>query len=398
MRWLIGTLIVVGLVWAALELSRPADSDTEGGLTVSGVLGGSEIEGFARATEVRDFEFPRDHGPHPEYRTEWWYVTGNLRDAEGNRFGLQWTLFRSALAPDTVRAESEWATNQAYMAHFALTDVARGAFMARERFARGAQGLAGARSEPFRVWLEDWELASVDPAAMPSGTEGSIFPLRLTAADGERSLSLTLVPEKSPVFQGDRGLSQKAEGEGNASYYYSYTRLRAEGRIRVGERTHEVRGSAWLDREWSTSVLAEDQVGWDWFALQLEDGRDLMYYQLRRPDGSAHEYSEGVLVESDGTVTRLSGGDVELEVTDRWRSPDSGIEYPSGWRLRLPSRGLDLGIRPVLDDQELELTFRYWEGAVDVTGRGGSAETSGVGYVEMTGYGPEDAGGRTEIR
>jgi predicted secreted hydrolase len=377
------------LLAAVAALVGGCDSDDQDGtararLSLSETLAGADTAGYARAMSVRPFSFPADHGPHPSFRTEWWYVTGNLAAPDGRAFGFQFTIFRSALSPTAPELASEWATNQAYMGHFTLTDVSDGRFRDFERFARGAGGLAGAvtsEGDPtFRVWVEDWELVG-SPA-------GAGFPLRLSAAAGEVALRLRLDEGKPVVLQGDRGLSQKGPEPGNASYYYAHTRLPASGTVVVGADTLAVSGLAWMDREWSTSALSGDQVGWDWFSLQLDDGWEVMVYQLRLADGSADPLSDGVLVDPEGRKVPLEWGeDLDLEVTDRWRSPIDGTVYPSGWRLRAPEHGVDLVIEPVLRDQELDLAFRYWEGAVRVRGAGpGGNGTSGLGYVELTGY------------
>jgi predicted secreted hydrolase len=268
------------------------------------------------------------------------------------------------------------------MAHFTLTDVEAGEFSAHERFARGAAGLAGAATEPLDVWLGDWAI---------EGTSAETFPLRVQATANGVAVDLTLEAGKPPVLQGDRGLSQKGPEPGNASYYYSFTRMPARGAIIIDGDTITVTGLAWLDREWSTSALSANQVGWDWFALQLEDGWDLMAYRLRRPDGTADEWSEAVIVAPDGTSTRLAFGDeIALERTGTWSSPVDGAVYPAGWRIAVPGRGWDLTIEPRVPDQELDLSFRYWEGAVSVTGIGeGGGAVSGRGYVELTGYAGE---------
>jgi predicted secreted hydrolase len=346
-------------------------------------MGGADTLGYARAVEVRDFIFPADHGPHPDFRTEWWYLTGNLDGPEGRRIGYQLTLFRSAVAPSPPEVASAWGTNQAWMGHFALTDAAGGRFHAFDRFARGAVGLAGAEARPFRVWLEDWTLEAVEGS-------GDAFPMRLRADEGEVGLDLVMEPAKPRVLQGEEGLSQKGPEPGNASYYYAYTRLATRGTVRLGEETLPVTGLSWMDREWSTSALSEGQVGWDWFALQLDDGWDLMIYQIRGEDGSPDPLSDGVLIGPDGARTPLTwGDDVTLEVLDEWRSPVDGSAYPSGWRIRIPERGWDLRVEPALEDQELNLAFRYWEGAVDVTGETARGPVSGRGYVELTGYAGE---------
>lgn len=351
----------------------PAASELEPTERLSPVaaMTGIDAAGYERALAPRAFVFPEDHGPHPGFKLEWWYFVGNLENGDGRRFGFQLTFFRQALTPEPVARPSAWATRQLYLAHFALSDVDGGRFHSFERTARGALGLAGAETGPFRVWLDDWRAES---------TGDGFLPLRLRAADGDVTLDLELTSDRPPVLQGDAGLSQKSPEPGNASYYYSYTRMPARGTVRVGERAHGVAGDAWLDREWSTSGLGDDHVGWDWFALQLADGRDLTFYQLRRRDGGVEPLSHGSLAGPDGGVRPLRLDDVELEVVDTWTSP-RGAVYPAGWRLRIRSEGLDLTVAPLLADQELDVSFRYWEGAVAV---GGSV--AGRGYVELVGY------------
>jgi len=355
-------------------------------LSLLTTLGGADTAGYLRATAPRAFRFPDDHGPHPRFRTEWWYVTGNLATAEGRAVGFQLTFFRAALSPEAPEApvrSSAWATRQAYMAHFALTDVEAGRFHAHERFERGALGLAGARTQPFRVWLDDWSLeaAAVDHA--------STFPMRLRAAEGDVALDLLLQAGKPPVLQGEDGLSRKGPEPGNASYYYSLTRMPAEGRVVLGRDTLRTTGLAWLDREWSTSALSAGDVGWDWFALQLDGGWELMLYRLRRADGGVSPFSRGTLVDPAGRATQLDvGRDVRVEATGTWRATD-GATYPSGWRVEVPARGWTLAVAPLLDDQELTGAFRYWEGAVRVGPVGGGEGPTGKGYVELTGYAGE---------
>jgi predicted secreted hydrolase len=258
-----------------------------------------------------------------------------------------------------------------------VTDVAGGRFHAADRMSRGALGLAGATAAPFRVWLEDWAAAGDGPDA---------FPLRLRAATDAVAIDVTLTTAKPPVLQGERGLSRKSAEPGNASYYYSLTRLPTQGTVSIGGTAFTVRGLAWMDREWSTSALAADQVGWDWFALQLDDGREVMLYRLRRRDGSIDPVSAGSLVEPDGTARSLSAAAMPVEVAGHWTSPRSGVRYPAGWRLAIPGADLALDIAPRLADQELDLGLRYWEGAVRVRGIAAGRPVSGSGYVELTGY------------
>ncbi|MFP4228242.1 MAG: lipocalin-like domain-containing protein [Salinivenus sp.] len=345
----------------------------------------SDTVGYRRATTVPDFSFPADHGPHPDYKNEWWYLTGNLSGPDGRPFGYELTIFRFALAPpsDTTapRSASDWRTDQFYMGHFAVTDSTGQAFYADERFGRGGAGLAGAQADPFRVWLEDWAMESTGES---SGEDP--FPMRLRAQQEGAAIDLTVRPEKPRVLQGDRGLSQKGPGSGNASYYYAYTRLATEGTIVSGTDTTEVTGQSWMDREWSTSALGPDQEGWDWFALQLDDGRDLMYYQLRNTDGSPSSFSEGTIVGPDGSTTTIGRDDVTLKVLDTWTTPDGTRTYPVEWRLEIPSADVDVRISSLMENQEMDVSVRYWEGAVRVRG-----SDTGRGYVELTGYGDSAA-------
>ena len=343
------------------------------------LLGGDGDAGFEKALEPREFVFPDDHGPHPGFRNEWWYVTGNLDGDGGRRFGFELTIFRFALSSSVPATQSNWRSNQVYIAHFAVTDADRERFFAAERFSRGALGLAGAESAPFRVWIEDWEIAATRAGAPEQW--------RLRASDPGFSVDLALTAAKTPVLNGNAGLSQKSAEPGNASYYYSMTRWLTDGAVRLGDDEFRVSGLSWLDREWSTSALGADQLGWDWFALQLSDGSDLMFYNLRKLDGSQDEHSAGTWVDADGKSRHLERDDVEITVTDTWESPEGGV-YPSGWTLRLPEKDLFLEIRPVMADQELFTTVRYWEGAVDVEGEHDGNPVTGRGYVELTGYAP----------
>ncbi len=368
--------VVLLLAVAARRLAHPPlpPSST---VAVREALAGESTEGFARALSPRPFVFPADHGPHREFRTEWWYYTGNLRDATGRHFGFQLTFFRIALAPTMPSRASAWASREAYLAHFALTDTAGRRFTAASRSSRQALGLAGAEAEPFRVWVEDWSA---------EGVAGEATPVRLRAADGDVAIDLRLESAKPVVLQGDRGLDRKGPEPGNASYYYSLTRMATRGRIAVAGTSVDVTGLAWMDREWSTSALGADLVGWDWMALQLDDGQELMLYQLRHADGRADRFSAGGLIAADGSRRPLAAGDFRIEVLDTWSSPRDGTRYPSRWRVTVPREALEVEITPTLGDQELTLPVRYWEGAVRVRGRIGGRPAGGVGYVELVGY------------
>ena len=342
-------------------------------LEVGDLLGGSVAEGFLRAQEPRSFHFPEDHNPHPGYRSEWWYLTGNLRSDAGRPFGFQVTFFRFAIKPPAKHQRlSRWAADHFWMAHLAVTDPASGRHLAEQRLAREALGLAGGRSEPFALWVHNWTLTG----------EGTGFPWRAELEGEEVGLQLSFEPLRPPLLQGEEGLSRKGPEVGNASYYYSITRLRTRGQLRVGEKIFSVSGLAWLDREWGTSALGPDLAGWDWFALQLDDGSDLMYYRLRRKDGSSDAYSAGTLLSPGGGKRVLGAGDVELRPLRWWKNGEGG-RYPVAWLMEVKPLQRTLRIEAVLDAQEMAFGIRYWEGAVEVSS-GGSV--IGRGYLEMTGY------------
>ena len=377
--WKYAVVPVIILMFTALPRAATGPDSNQARSDVMQVLGAPAQgfdRGFASATKPHAFRFPADHGPHPAFRSEWWYYTGNLVSNRGRRFAFQLTFFRFALTPTAPTRPSAWASNQVYMAHFAVTDIEADRFHAAERFSRGAMDLAGARGEPFRVWLGDWQASA----------GARHFPQRLSAADGGYAIDLRLGEAKRPILNGDAGLSQKSAGSGNASYYYSIPRIAVSGRMLTPEGAWEVQGSAWFDREWSSSALASHQVGWDWFALQLSDGRDLMIYQLRTTDGGADPHSAGTLVEAGGEARSLTSRDFALDVLDYWQSPRGGAHYPSRWRLRVPGAGIDVEVTPQIRDQELNLTFRYWEGASRVKGISASLPVTGHGHVELTGY------------
>lgn len=359
--------------------SEPRQTPGDESLPITGALAGEEdIQGYSRVTGAREFHFPEDHGAHPDYRHEWWYITGNLESEEGRRFGYQITFFRFNVAPTMPERDSALATNQVWMAHLAVTDPETGRFLHAERFARGAAGLAGATASPFRVWLEDWAL---------SGKEGEdIMPLRLTADEEELALDLRLETAKPLVLQGERGYSRKGPDPGNASHYYSYSRLATEGELLLDGRTYQVSGESWMDREWGTSALGANQEGWDWFSLQLADEREIMFYRLREQGGGTDPHSKGLLVQRDGRYRVLAGDEVALRATRHWDSPETGSRYPVAWTLTIPGEELRLHIAPVQDDQEIHTGFRYWEGAVDISGESDGEPITGRGYLEMTGY------------
>lgn len=356
------------------------------GLPTPQASGSAQDSGFARADGPRPLSFPADFGPHPDYQTEWWYYTGNLEAASGEHFGFQLTFFRRALLPASQRLErqSDWATQQVYLAHFTLTDVTGKTFQAYERLERGSAGLAGARSGPaYRVWLDDWSVEQTGPQAFKLQASSQGFP---QGSPQGAALSLSLVDAKGPVLQGDNGYSQKGSEPGNASYYFSQTRLVTSGTVSVNGKAYPVTGLSWMDHEFGTSALAPGQIGWNWFALQLDSGAELMIYTFRDQNGAADPFSSGTLIAPDGSTRHLGAADFSIRSSGTWRSPHSSAVYPSSWTVEIPSVGLKLEIQPYLADQELNLSFTYWEGAVRVTGTQAGATLTGSGYVELTGY------------
>lgn len=376
-KWTPVFFVVLGIIILAVVVSLPSLQEKIEERPIRQAKIGSS-EGFARAISPIPFTFPRDHGPHLEFQTEWWYYTGNLQADNGEKFGYQLTFFRRALQPATrlVERESAWATDQVYLAHFALTSIDKRQFRFSERISRGAAGLAGATGEPlFKVWLEDWRVEQLDEKSF-----------KLRARDTGLDLELTLVEKKGLVFHGDRGLSQKGPEPGNASYYISQTRLETKGKLVLGQDVRFLVGESWMDHEYSTSALGKGQVGWDWFSLQISDQTELMVYTIRRADGTIDPFSQGTLIRSDGTTRTLNRDDFQIQKVNSWRSLKSNGVYPSGWLIRIPSENMELRITPRLEDQELMVSFVYWEGAVEVKGNSGIMAITGSGYVELTGY------------
>lgn len=381
--------ILIALSLLAACTDEPGERRSPPALGVAAVLGEADlaIAGYERAVAVPTLQFPRDHGPHPGFRTEWWYITGNVATAAGRAFGVQLVFFRHSLAPPGTELPAvSLAAREVVLAHAAITDVQGRRFHYDERLARldGVQAVlqGPVADQPFHLAVADW---SATGAAEGDG----FLPLDLRAAGPEFALELRVEPGKPIVLQGDNGLSQKSADAGNASIYYSLTRLPLRGRIEVGGQQHAVAGLGWLDREWSTSALGPQQVGWDWFSLQLESGEELMWYQLRQRDGAVDPFSRGCWVARDGSSLPLLSTAVTATPLGRWRAADGAAEYPGSWRLSVDGLGLglELEVVPVLPEQELQVLVRYWEGAVAVRGTRAGQPVRGLGYLEMTGYG-----------
>lgn len=372
---------LVGVLALMLSACTARTTPTVASASVVEALSFGKSDAYARPTAPMNFVFPRDHGPHTEYRTEWWYYTGNLTGNDGAEFGYQLTFFRSALAPDMPARDSDLATNQMYMAHFALTDAAAQRHASFERFNRGAAGLAGATGEPaFAVWLDEWSAREVEPGVMrvQASAEGD---------DGLIAIDLTMRETQPKLLHGDRGLSAKGSEAGNANYYYSLVQMATEGTVVSSGTEYVVTGKSWMDHEFGTSALSNNTTGWDWFAVQLDDGTSLMFGEFHDAEGGNRFVYEGTLAFADGSQYALGQGDFLLETQADWTSPTSGIIYPAAWRVIIPEHNIELSIEPIVADQEMDVSFVYYEGATRITGSMRGAPVSGRGYVELTGYG-----------
>ena len=344
-----------------------------------------EPTGYLSVTEPCNLEFPKDHAPHPGYRTEWWYYTGNLQAESGEHFGFQLTFFRSQISPAGDRQNwphppSAWRTQQVYLAHSAISNLAEKKHLQAERVSREALNMAGARQneDATVILLNDWS-ASI-------GTDRHF----LAVASDRFSYDLTLTSEKPPVMHGRAGYSLKGSTADRASCYYSFTRLDTKGKLSIGEKVYEVKGSAWMDHEYSTALLSPELRGWDWLSLQLSDQTEIMAFVLRKKKGGIGAASSATIVDSRGQSSHIGRSDFKLTVMDTWKSPYSKAVYPAGWRLQVYPGKIDLNIHPNLADQEMRTLNStgeiYWEGSVSVTGTKAGKPVTGKGYVELTGY------------
>jgi predicted secreted hydrolase len=342
------------------------------------------LSAFKPALPGYEFQFPRDHGSHDEYQTEWWYYTGHLRTQSGHRYGFEVTFFRVGVkwgtgnpaCPDRQDClSSTWELKNLALAHFAITDIDRQEFRYAEKLNRESPFTAWSSPEVLDVVNEGWSATT-----MPDGA------WHVIAFNGGDSVDLVMRSRKPPAIHGENGVSVKAEGVGYASHYYSMTRLDVAGSIN----RQKCRGIAWMDHEFGSSKLREDQAGWDWFSIQFDDDTELMLYEIRRSDGTPDVTSSGSFILSDGSVIHIRRDQMRIEATGRWKSPRSGATYPMGWHISVPGFGIAVDVRPAMQNQELithaSTNVTYWEGAVDVRGSSRNTPVSGVGYVEMTGY------------
>jgi len=345
-------------------------------------------EDFKRALPGRTFSFPQDHFSHPEFKTEWWYYSGHLHSLNRDKkpFGYQFTFFRTGLTREAKNQKSKWSIQELYFAHLAITDESKKKFEYLEKISRGSLGEAGASpykkgEKAFRIWIEEWSIEGKGPGMQNHSLKGG---------DKNLGIELMLVPEKNPVIHGQNGVSQKAEGEGYASHYYSVTRLKAEGKIFLKNTEIPVQGISWMDHEFGSTQLREYQVGWDWFSIQLDKGMELMLYQIRHKDGNIDPHSSGTLIFPNGTYRHLSNKEFQIEVLKQWKSEKSKAIYPSEWKLKVPNHQMELTLSPTVKNQELvtkeSTRVTYWEGSVKVEGKYQGNPIKGMGYVELTGY------------
>jgi predicted secreted hydrolase len=347
-----------GLAWLALRASARAQ----------GFAGlGETVDGFSPVVPGKTFSFPADHGPHPDFRIEWWYLTANLVDANGSAYGAQWTLFRQAMRPGSER--DGWASLQLWMGHAAVTSARTHRF--GETFARGGVGQAGVEAKPFAAWIDAWEMRGSDRTG-----DTTIAPLELSASAADFSYALHLTADRPLILQGDGGYSKKSERE-QASYYYSQPFLKVAGHITIDDKPVDVTGQAWMDREWSSQPLASDQTGWDWFALHFKSGEKLMLYRMRQTDG--RHYASGNWISPDGKMRQIASADIDM-------APKAPIEIegrklPVAWHVAIPSLALSIECAALNAKSWMGTGFSYWEGPISFAG-----SHSGVGYLEMTGY------------
>ncbi|MCC7241969.1 MAG: carotenoid 1,2-hydratase [Acidobacteria bacterium] len=337
----------------------------------------ASLSDWREATSGYRYAFPRDHANHPDYKIEWWYYTGNVDTAAGRRFGYQVTFFRVGVDPAPANP-SAWAVRDLYMAHLAVSDPSGQRYRFDEKLTRAGPGLSGAAAGRYRVWNEDWT-ARLDDRGRHL----------IRAASRAAGVDLVLDEGKGPVINGVDGISQKGAEAGNASHYYSLTRMPTHGTLTIDGQRFEVTGESWMDHEFGTSFLEREQQGWDWLSLQLGDGGELMIYQLRRGDGSRDPRSSGTLVDAKGRATHLAAADFTLAPGGQTFTAPSGATYPVGWRVTIPTQQLELRVTTPLANQELATSgagIAYWEGLVDVSGTARDRPVTGRGYLEMTGY------------
>jgi predicted secreted hydrolase len=360
--WRVGLIVVMTIAFGVGATTVPAAA-----------------KGFAVAKPGYRYVFPRDHGPHPSYQTEWWYYTGRLTGESGRSYGYQLTFFRRGIDAAGVRNNpSKWALKNLFLAHFAITDETERTFSFAEKTTRPGGKAAGADAKRFKVWNGPW---------FSEEKNGVIV---LSAVSEDRSIMLRLKPSRAPVIHGPDGVSRKGPGKAQTSHYYSMPRMETTGTLTINKRLETVTGLSWMDHEFGSNQLSEEQVGWDWFGIHLDNGMDLMLYRMRRSDGTVEPVSSGTLIHADGRSVHLPIDAITYSIRDTWTSSKTRTVYPSRWVIAVPEHGIELSITPTVADQELvtaqSTRVTYWEGSVAVKGRVGDTEVSGHGYAELTGY------------
>lgn len=372
------TLILFSIIILYFNNEADLNDDRNSYIEISSVLSDNKDTMFKKAIDKRNFKFPEDFYPKTDFRNEWWYFTGNLETRDGRQFGYQFTIFRNSLSKKQ-QSHNNWESNEIYMSHFAVTDIKNSKFYAFERLSRALKPLATFDSLKKKINVgNSYFLFNHNPIDKTTDFE-------IHAIDEDIELSLSLESQKPIILQGDSGLSQKSSTVGNASYYFSITRLKTKGTIKINGQEFDLGGYSWFDREWSTSSLDTNQIGWDWFSLQLDNNYEIMFYALRNKDGSIDEFSKGSIVNPEGKIEKIHFNQVQLKVKDFWLNPE-GRKYPSGWFLNIPEKGINIEINPVIKNQEHRHSFRYWEGAVQLKGSFNNQNVLGKGYVELTGY------------
>lgn len=383
---LVSLALLLAALWGGRELSRKP-SPRGGNINLQNALSDGAKE-FAEVKPGRKFQFPADHGEHPDFKTEWWYFTGNLKAEESeDEIGYQLTIFRSGIGRSMLGpSKSSWNAQDLVMGHLAISSKKAGKFYSFERFSRRALGLAGFEDNAQRIWIENWQITrTLDAQGGWTLSASSSTPDGLKVA-----MELELEQSKPTILQGQQGYSRKGPRPEDASYYVAQTRLSTSGTVTLGDREMKVSGLSWFDHEWSSAALASGLVGWDWFSLQLDDGWDIMLYLLRYQDGRIEPASSGALIDPKGERLGLSLQDFSVETKDTHISP-TGVEYPSLWTVSIPSHNLELTVKPKVLDQEMKSAVPYWEGAVSLVGRHKDNSVEGSGFVEMTGYATQPA-------
>ena len=349
------------------------------------VIGEAQSGPWSEARAGYVYSFPRDHAAHPDKKIEWWYYTGNVKTADGRRFGYQITFFRIGI--DYAPANpSKWAVRDLYMTHLAVSDATGQRYRFAEKLSRGGPGLAGAEADRYYTWNDDW-VATLDPStALKAGGQRHI----LKATSAKAGIDFVLDEGKPAVIHGIDGINQKGARPGNASHYYSLTRMPTKGTLQIDGERFEVTGETWMDHEFSTSFLEPEQRGWDWLSIQLSDNSEVMLYVMRRADGAYDPRSSGTVVDARGKATHLTDKDFTLTPGRATFTSKNGAVYPIEWHVTIPKHNITLQISTPLKDQELTLMdstgIAYWEGMIDVTGQSGGQAVRGAGYLEMTGY------------